>query len=97
MCKVNVEEGAWRNVCCDNRLRIRPRFMRDVSHRDQSTTVLGTEVMMPVGVAPTAMQRMAHPDGECANARGEHFYRLNRIFFLICKCLARSPLKIKQL
>lgn len=24
---------------------------------------------MPVGISPTAMQRMAHPDGECANAR----------------------------
>lgn len=24
---------------------------------------------MPIGVAPTAMQKMAHPDGECANAR----------------------------
>lgn len=24
---------------------------------------------MPVGIAPTAMQRMAHPEGECANAR----------------------------
>ncbi|CAG2069259.1 unnamed protein product [Timema podura] len=24
---------------------------------------------MPVGVSPTAMQRMAHPDGECANAK----------------------------
>ncbi|XP_019887757.1 peroxisomal (S)-2-hydroxy-acid oxidase GLO1 isoform X1 [Ooceraea biroi] len=49
--------------------RIRPRFLRDVSKRDISTTVLGQKVSMPVGVAPTAMQRMAHPDGECANAR----------------------------
>lgn len=45
--------------------------MRDVSKRDISTTVLGHKVSMPLGVAPTAMQRMAHPDGECANARGE--------------------------
>ncbi|XP_021935507.1 peroxisomal (S)-2-hydroxy-acid oxidase GLO5 isoform X2 [Zootermopsis nevadensis] len=43
--------------------------MRDVSCRDQSTTVLGTKVAMPIGIAPTAMQRMAHPDGECGNAR----------------------------
>ncbi|XP_029671928.1 peroxisomal (S)-2-hydroxy-acid oxidase GLO5 isoform X2 [Formica exsecta] len=49
--------------------RIRPRFLRDVSKRDISTTVLGHKVSMPLGVAPTAMQRMAHPDGECANAR----------------------------
>ncbi|KAL0131256.1 hypothetical protein PUN28_002670 [Cardiocondyla obscurior] len=49
--------------------RIRPRFLRDVSKRDISTTVLGHKISMPLGVAPTAMQRMAHPDGECANAK----------------------------
>ncbi|KAL6448737.1 hypothetical protein ACFW04_000510 [Cataglyphis niger] len=49
--------------------RIRPRFLRDVSRRDISTTILGHKISMPLGVAPTAMQRMAHPDGECANAR----------------------------
>ncbi|XP_014488453.1 PREDICTED: peroxisomal (S)-2-hydroxy-acid oxidase GLO1 isoform X2 [Dinoponera quadriceps] len=52
-----------------NKYRIRPRFLRDVSERDISTTVLGQKVSMPLGVAPTAMQRMAHPHGECANAR----------------------------
>ncbi|XP_076164499.1 hydroxyacid oxidase [Ptiloglossa arizonensis] len=49
--------------------RIRPRFLRDVSKRDLRTTVLGQEISMPLGVAPSAMQRMAHPDGECGNAR----------------------------
>lgn len=29
---------------------------------------------MPLGVAPSAMQRMAHPDGECGNARGKFKY-----------------------
>lgn len=28
---------------------------------------------MPLGVAPAAMQRMAHPEGECANARGKYY------------------------
>ena len=55
--------------------------MRDVSRRDQSTTVLGREVMMPIGIAPTAMQRMAHPDGECGNARGEYCHGLTGFFF----------------
>lgn len=61
--------------------------MRDVSHRDQSTTVLGREVMMPIGIAPTAMQRMAHPDGECGNARGEYCHGLTGFFFLIAGAL----------
>jgi len=35
-----------------------------------ATTVLGQPVASPLLVAPTAMQRMAHPDGEEATARG---------------------------
>ncbi|XP_011505949.1 PREDICTED: hydroxyacid oxidase 1 [Ceratosolen solmsi marchali] len=50
-------------------IRIRPRVLRDVSKRDIGTKVLKQNVSMPLGVSPTAMQRMAHPDGECATAR----------------------------
>ena len=48
--------------------------MRDVSIRNQSTVVLGCNVAIPVGVSPTAMQKMAHPEGECANARVKYFH-----------------------
>lgn len=51
------------------RLRIRPRMMIDISNRTCSTTVLGHKISHPIGVSPTAMQKMAHPDGELANAR----------------------------
>jgi 4-hydroxymandelate oxidase len=34
-----------------------------------ATTLLGTEVATPLAVAPTTMQRAAHPDGEVAMAR----------------------------
>lgn len=51
------------------RVRLRPRCLVDVSSRDLSTIVLGQRVSMPVLVAPTAFQRMAHPDGEIATAR----------------------------
>ncbi|XP_039295577.1 hydroxyacid oxidase 1 isoform X2 [Nilaparvata lugens] len=57
------------NIEAFQRLRIRPRVMRDVSNRSLSTSVLGHQVSLPVGVAPTAMQRMAHAQGELANAR----------------------------
>ncbi|XP_075231832.1 uncharacterized protein LOC142330463 isoform X2 [Lycorma delicatula] len=50
-------------------LRIRPRIMIDISNRDCSATVLGYKIKYPIGVSPTAMQKMAHPEGECANAR----------------------------
>ncbi len=57
----NVE--AWRRV------KLRPRCLVDVSSCDLATTVLGAPVSMPILVAPTAFQRMAHPDGELATAR----------------------------
>ncbi|CAM6129438.1 unnamed protein product [Calypogeia fissa] len=51
------------------RIRFRPRILIDVSTVDTSTTVLGFKISMPIMVAPTAMQRMAHPEGELATAR----------------------------
>jgi isopentenyl diphosphate isomerase/L-lactate dehydrogenase-like FMN-dependent dehydrogenase len=57
----NVE--AWR------RLRLRPRVLVDVERVSTSTTVLGVPVSMPLVVAPTAIQRLAHPDGEPGMAR----------------------------
>ena len=51
-------------------IRLRPRVLVDVSNLELSTTVLGTPVSMPVIVAPTAYQCMAHPEGECATAQG---------------------------
>lgn len=57
----NVE--AWR------RLRLRPRVLVDVAEVSTATTVLGTPVSMPLLVAPTAIQRLAHPDGELGMAR----------------------------
>ena len=54
---------------CRRRFRFLPRMLIDVSERDLSTEVLGHRIKLPIGIAPTAMQRMAHPDGECASAR----------------------------
>lgn len=51
------------------RLVIRHRVLVDVSRVSAATTVLGHPVSMPVMVAPTAFQRLAHPDGELATAR----------------------------
>lgn len=49
---------------------IRPRALVDVGRIDTRTSALGTPVSMPILVAPTAYQKMAHPDGELAMARG---------------------------
>jgi isopentenyl diphosphate isomerase/L-lactate dehydrogenase-like FMN-dependent dehydrogenase len=57
------------NVAAFERRKLRPRVLVDVGGGTTSTTVLGTEVSMPVLIAPLALQRMAHPDGELATAR----------------------------
>jgi len=51
------------------RWQLRPRVLVDVASVDPSTTLLGTPVALPVALAPTARQRLAHPDGEAAVAR----------------------------
>uniref|UniRef100_A0A0D6R570 (S)-2-hydroxy-acid oxidase n=1 Tax=Araucaria cunninghamii TaxID=56994 RepID=A0A0D6R570_ARACU len=51
------------------RIRFRPRILIDVTNVDMNTTVLGFKISMPIMIAPTAMQRMAHPEGELATAR----------------------------
>jgi isopentenyl diphosphate isomerase/L-lactate dehydrogenase-like FMN-dependent dehydrogenase len=51
------------------RHQLLPRVLVDVSGVSTATTVLGTELSMPVLVAPVALQRMAHPDGEPGMAR----------------------------
>jgi 4-hydroxymandelate oxidase len=58
--RANVE--AWREWW------LRPHGLRDVTDVDLSTTVLGVEVSSPVMVAPTALHRLAHPDGEVGTA-----------------------------
>ncbi|KAL4715271.1 hypothetical protein ACJJTC_007853 [Scirpophaga incertulas] len=52
------------------RYRIRPKCLVGIMQTDLGTTVLGQNVSMPVGISPTAMQKMAHPEGEMANAKG---------------------------
>lgn len=51
------------------RLRIRPRVLRDVSRISSKTTVFGEPVGVPFGIAPIGMQKAAHPEGESGNAR----------------------------
>ena len=57
------------NVAAFEHRKLRPRVLVDVGAVSTATTVLGTEIALPVLIAPLAMQRLAHPDGEEASAR----------------------------
>jgi 4-hydroxymandelate oxidase len=52
------------------RWQLHPRVLAGIAGVDLSTTLLGAAVSSPVVVAPTAVQRLAHGEGEAATARG---------------------------
>jgi len=59
-----------------DRIRLRPRVLVDVAdllaagRHGLTTSVLGTRVSSPLLVAPSALQRAVHADGEVATAKG---------------------------
>jgi isopentenyl diphosphate isomerase/L-lactate dehydrogenase-like FMN-dependent dehydrogenase len=57
------------NVEAYRRWRLRPRVLVDVGGTTSATTVLGTDISMPLLVAPMAFLRLAHPEGDLATAR----------------------------
>jgi isopentenyl diphosphate isomerase/L-lactate dehydrogenase-like FMN-dependent dehydrogenase len=64
------EHAVRANVEAFDGWRLRPRVLVDVGAVTTATTVLRTELAMPIIAAPVAYQRMAHPEGELAVARG---------------------------
>ena len=71
-----VEGGAMdevttrRNRTAFEDLTLRPRFLRDISRRDISTTVLGEPISLPVMICPAGGHMSVHPEGEVATAKG---------------------------
>jgi len=49
---------------------LRNRVLVDVTERDTRIRLLGIDLPHPILLAPTALHRVAHPDGELATARG---------------------------
>jgi isopentenyl diphosphate isomerase/L-lactate dehydrogenase-like FMN-dependent dehydrogenase len=79
-----IEAGAWGyvaggagdertmadNVAAFRRWHLRPRMLVDVASVSTRVTILSDEISLPVLVAPTALQYLAHPEGDLAMARG---------------------------
>jgi 4-hydroxymandelate oxidase len=57
------------NIAAFRKRKLRPRVLVDVSSVETATEFLGTRVSIPVGLAPAALNRLAHPEGEVAAAR----------------------------
>jgi 4-hydroxymandelate oxidase len=64
----NDEITLRENRLAYERIALLPHMMVDVSERHMDTTALGETVSMPILIAPTAFQGLAHPKGEVATA-----------------------------
>ena len=63
------EVTAEANVSAYNNYYFRPRVLRDVTSINTTTNLLGSEVPVPLMIAPTGFDRIAHSQGELAVAR----------------------------
>lgn len=59
----------WNREAYD-RIRLDPRVLRDVGAVDTRVNVLGLDLPHPILLAPAALHKLAHPEGELATARG---------------------------
>jgi isopentenyl diphosphate isomerase/L-lactate dehydrogenase-like FMN-dependent dehydrogenase len=57
------------NVSAWGRWRLRPRMLAGLAAWSTGAELLGTQLSMPILVAPVAYQRLVHPEGERAMAR----------------------------
>lgn len=57
------------NIASFQRITLLPRVLIDVSTVDTNTAILGEKLSFPLMVAPMAVQKMAHVDGEMGVSR----------------------------
>jgi 4-hydroxymandelate oxidase len=65
----NDEITLHENRVAYQRMTLLPRVLADVSERQMGTTALGEPVSMPIFIAPTAFQGLAHSAGEVATVK----------------------------
>jgi 4-hydroxymandelate oxidase len=59
----------WNREALD-RIRLKPRVLRDVSKLDTRIKLFGQELSFPILLAPTGGHALVNPEGEMATARG---------------------------
>lgn len=62
-CRLDWNETAF------NKYLLRPRVLRNVENIDMSTTLWGKKAAVPFGLAPSAMHRLIHADGEIGTSK----------------------------
>ena len=66
----NHQQSLYENVSKFKFVKLNPRALVNVTNTETSTTLLGKQVSIPFGIAPTAMHCLVHPLGELNTVRG---------------------------
>ncbi|XP_051021487.1 2-Hydroxyacid oxidase 2-like isoform X2 [Acomys russatus] len=74
------------NIAAFKRIRLRPRYLRDVSKVDTRTTIQGQEISAPICISPTACHSLAWPDGERSTARAAQELNICYIASIYASC-----------
>jgi 4-hydroxymandelate oxidase len=61
--------AGWNRTAFDQ-IRLKPRALIDVSTVDTRVKLFGDELPFPILLAPAALHRLVHPEGEVATAKG---------------------------
>jgi 4-hydroxymandelate oxidase len=83
------EITARENRLAFERLRLKPRVLIDVSEIETRLSLFGTELEFPILLAPVSCQRLYHPEGELATARGASAARA----VLVVSSLSTTPVE----
>lgn len=93
------EDTLHQNIVSFDKIKVLPRVLRNVESRSLATIVLGNEIAFPLLIAPMAFQKLAHPDGEIAVAKGAHeanvlmtLSTLSTSSFEQVKCVGQMPI-----
>lgn len=70
----------WNRSMITQKYCLRPRVMCDVSRVNLTKYIYGDKLSVPIGISPTAMHKMAHPNGELATVRACN--RINALMIL---------------
>ncbi|CAD8082193.1 unnamed protein product [Paramecium sonneborni] len=72
----NEEITKRENIDAFQRIYLNPRVLRDVSKICTKTKILGHDIDLPIGLAPVAMLKLAHPLGEEVTASQAHQWKV---------------------
>ncbi|KAF0886608.1 HAOX2 oxidase, partial [Crocuta crocuta] len=74
------------NIAAFKRIRLRPRYLKNVANVDTRTTIQGEEITAPICIAPTGFHCLVWPDGEMSTARAAQAAGVGYVTSMFATC-----------